>query len=197
MPRGVAWMVGVVCAAAVTLSAWSVSLSPRAWSRDASAAFSTAPDGGLAIRLPSWPSYVGYTWTTAPGPLVGTLVVSGRIDTVGTPIFRWDTEPWNTCTGSPAKLRPFVGQWPRKGRKHIAFADRWWAKDPYSVVLGPGAFSIAIPIDRVFWTGITPLPDTDPTVLDTIEEAIRPKDVGPTALEEPGMVRRMWNTLFS
>lgn len=163
---------GIVCGvllALIGLSAWAVSLRPRDWTKYGSGGFAQASDGGLAITLPSWPSSLGYAWTTAPGALSGTLVVSGRIEVTGAPIFRWDTDPNNTCWGTPASLRPFVGQWLSKGRKHIAFADRWWAKDPYRVILGAGSFSIAVPIDRVFWTGITPLADEDlgtfPTVM--------------------------------
>lgn len=147
-----AWLaliVGVGCAGAL-VHAWTVSLSPRDWSKSGSAILQTSADGGLSITLPTWPNALGYLWTSPHGPLDGSLLVSFRIETTGAPVVRWDLVG-NTCQ-TPATVRPFFGRYSQRRRK-IEYADRWWPVSSFAV-LGPGVWSLLVPIDRTFYTGV-------------------------------------------
>jgi hypothetical protein len=70
----------------------------------------------------------------------------------GAPVFRWDTEPSNTCWSVPATIRPFILRW-GKGKKYIGFANRWWS-NPTAFVLGGSGWSADIPLDPALWSGV-------------------------------------------
>ena len=140
-------------ALALLACAFTIDLSPHGWKMCCdSAALSTSPDGGVNMAFPIWPKNIGYLYRQTPADLAGTLVVEFRVETIGAPIFRWDTEPTNTCP-VPAMVRPVFGRWDR-GNKNIAFAERWWSKNPYSYTLAAGVATIAVPMDPLFWSGV-------------------------------------------
>lgn len=155
--RRVIGSLAFVCAVSVLEA---VSLSPRAWTTQGSirVSFVSEPDG-LGMVMPAWPEFIGYAWTGINGPLSGAVHVALRVEQTPGVVFRWDTEPWNTCENTPAQVRPFFASWD-KGRKYIGFSHRWWS-NPVAFVLGGSSWEADIPLDPAQWSGVRGLFGTD------------------------------------
>lgn len=148
MRKALSTLVAMGCLTAA-LSAFSVNLAPRSWKTNQKAALSASVDGGLQMAFPTWPKYVGYLYSSVSTPISGTIVVDLRVDTFNAPTFVIN----DNCSTRPV-VRPFVGRFSQGGRKEIAFSDRWWANEPYAYTIASGSASIAVPVDRTFFTGL-------------------------------------------
>ena len=93
-----------------------------------------------------------------PGASAGTLAITTRIVTTGTPIFqlRQGSEP---CPNPPA-ARPWlaVTEWENTTLPDTEW-NRWWSRDWY-IALGPGTVSIDAPLDPAGWVNVNGQPGT-------------------------------------
>ncbi len=95
----------------------------------------------------------GTSTSPLPGPLPlgGSITVTAQITKVhGNPIFRYDTEPDNTCI-FPAHVRPYIA---RRNYDGYANYDRWWS-NPIAIELVPNMMStITTPLDPAQWSSV-------------------------------------------
>ena len=134
------------------LSAFSLSLGARNWGLLGDSRLVNDANGDLVVEFPLSGS-INYLYTTkGPRVLSGTVSYAVRVTVQGMPVFRYDTEPWNTCI-SPATARPYFGT-PFKGNaSKIAFTNRWWS-NPVAFVLQEGEASATIPLDPALWSDV-------------------------------------------
>ena len=136
----------------VGLSAMAVSTTANQWKSYASVSLRNEATGGFSFVFPGTPdASIGYLWTTrGPSVLSGTLTMRLRVETVGFPTFRYDTEPGNTCA-SPARVRPFFGRYEQRVKK-LEYANRWWPRDTYADLVA-GEVVVTVPLDatQVVW----------------------------------------------
>jgi hypothetical protein len=108
--------------------------------------------GALTVAFPAGgPGTIDYLFTKrAPQSLESaqTLVVDGTITTTGTPVFHWDDSQGSSCSMPP---RATVFFWSHNMGK--GDFDHWWAFDA-PIILGAGAFSVAVPLDAARWSSV-------------------------------------------
>lgn len=74
-----------------------------------------------------------------------------RISTLsGNPVFRWDSEPENTCWQTPAQIRPYFTSGPIYGED----LTRWWARTASVVVTSPCDATISVSFDPANWSSV-------------------------------------------
>lgn len=151
MRRRLGWCLLVV-GLPVGLSAVAVSTTANQWKSYASVSLRNEASGGFSFVFPGTPdAAIGYLWTSrGPRVLAGTLTMRLRVETIGFPTFRYDTEPSNTCD-SPASVRPFFGRYEQRVKK-LEYANRWWPRDAYAE-LWAGDVVVTVPLDatRAVW----------------------------------------------
>ena len=88
-----------------------------------------------------------------PGTTAGSLAVTTRIVTTGTPIFRLRQGPEPQCSNPPA-ARAWLAttDWTNGSLPDYEW-NRWWSRDGYTV-LGPGTTSIDVPLDPAGWSNV-------------------------------------------
>ena len=136
------------CLSVGVITQVAVSLSNRHWTSYNRVSLANDAQGGLSFVFPtSAYESIGYLYTTrGPSVLSGTLTLRMRVDTIGFPTFRYDTEPGNTCV-TPATVRPFFGRYVQKLKK-LDYANRWWPRDD-ALELQAGGGVLAVPLNEV------------------------------------------------
>jgi len=156
-----------------------ISMSPSVWSLmySSGGSISAAPGGGFQVSFPQNASacpaplhpfgasacpQIDYVVTASP-VLSGktTLIMAGSVSTSGNPQFNYFTQADGSQLGHVATCRPFIWRAGDNLSAQGAYGYyRWWASDPYNIVLGPGPFSITVPLDPSLWI---PVGDNYPT----------------------------------
>lgn len=83
------------------------------------------------------------------GAALSSLMIAGRIETTGAPVFDWHTAPDMPDCGLPAAARPYF----------LAYDDwygefhRWWSASQ-AITLQSGAFSLTVPLDPSTWSSV-------------------------------------------
>jgi len=77
------------------------------------------------------------------------LSLTLNMQTTGPVVFNYAIDSDNVCV-YPAHVRPFIWQWNGEEQGY----DRWWAQDPYSYELGPGAATITVPLQPQYWSSV-------------------------------------------
>lgn len=139
-----------------TLSAqWPVDLSLKKTTWTTISTFSrfplgNLPDGSLFFDFPSTGSIKYLYDRRPPSSLLGAthLLVALTVETTGTPVFRYDTEPSNTCV-TPAKVRPFLWANHNGGGEF----DRWWS-NPVTYTLAAGSAVLDVPLSPESWSSV-------------------------------------------
>ena len=115
--------------------------------------------GGLYIDIPVMPDttcqasgtcdQISYLYTShVPKAISGTLVVSLKVETTGTPTF--NGIEFNTgCPYNLPTVRPLI--WAHNNSRRDG--DRWWAREVY-YILASGTVTMNIPIVPSNWSGV-------------------------------------------
>jgi len=116
-------------------------------------------NGGLTLDIPVMPDttcqsprtcdQVSYLSTSSvPTVISGTLVVSIKVETTGTPTFN-GIEYNTSCPYNPPTVRPLI--WAHNNSRRDG--DRWWPRD-VAYILASGTVTMNIPIDPAQWSGV-------------------------------------------
>jgi hypothetical protein len=146
---------GVACAGPASASDWNI-----LYSQNMPAHPSVVPNG-WAFDFPKGEDFCKVKEKNCPGVHYvttsyrrvirkgATVVIKGRIEVTGTPIFNYHLEPSNTCDSTPnahALLQ-------RKNDDMVSPDNRYWS-NPITIPLVPGDFSVSIPIREGQWTNV-------------------------------------------
>jgi hypothetical protein len=95
------------------------------------------------------PTPVGYLMHKHPPRIIsGSIILSLSVATTGTPVFRYDTEPFNTCV-TPAHARPII----ETSKGEADGFDRWWS-NPVAYKLEAGSITLTIPLTPDRWSSV-------------------------------------------
>ena len=105
--------------------------------------------GGIKWSIPTWPSYLGYIMANDCGFYpAGFMTATFTVVTTGTPVFRYDSEPGNTCV-TPATIRMYFE---KLGTNQY---DRWWSNpQSHTFVPGTNTITFTVPLDATNWSSL-------------------------------------------
>lgn len=116
-------------------------------------------DGGLYLDFPVMPdascqqvsqscSTINYLYTThVPKVISGTLVVTLKVETTGSPVF--NHVEYNSPCPNPPTVRPLI--WAHNNS--LSDGNRWWSHD-VAYILASGMVTMNIPIDPANFSGV-------------------------------------------
>jgi hypothetical protein len=90
----------------------------------------------------------GYLLSPYNKPISGHLSMTVEVVTGGNPVFKYDSEPGNTCD-TPATVRPFF--WGHKAGS--GEFDRWWS-NPTAFVLTSGTATVTVGLTQDQWSSV-------------------------------------------
>ncbi len=137
----------------------TIPLTPSLWRLEHVSGNITHPNlinGALSFDFPQYPNgdWVNYLDVQYGSKLdisaSGYLNMTIRVTATGTPNFRYDSNPDNTCS-FPAHVRPYFAV--SESNSEYNTTGRWWS-NPVAYQLAAGSITLSIPLTPESWSDV-------------------------------------------